>query len=362
MKHAGFLFITRNFPPQVGGLENYSYHLIKEFEKRFSICKISLGRPRIHLIWFLPYCCLKALYLWHRYKLQTIHLCDGLLAPVGILLKWTTRARISITVHGLDITYPLALYQKLIPACIARLDKIICVSHSTRDECVRRKIPEPKCRVILNGIDPAEFELSETDRGKQLLLAELLPSGSKGGKLLLSVGRLVKRKGIRWFIECVMTHLGEEYRYVVAGQGPESAKIRASVRMLGLENRVFVLGRVSDTTRKLLYHSADMFIMPNIECPNDVEGFGITAIEAGICGLPVVASNLQGLRDAVLNEKTGYLVAPGDPEGFVDCITSMRLQNESVREMVHETFNWTTIGRRYYKVLTEEGHYQVDIG
>ena len=351
MKTLRFLFITRNFPPQIGGLENYSYHLIKEFEKRFPTDKIALGRPKIHLIWFLPYCCVKALYLWHRYRPQNIHLCDGLLAPVGIFLKCTSLARISISIHGLDITYPLALYQKLIPGFVARLDTVICVSRSTRDECVHRGIPEHKCRVIPNGIDPAEFELSAVDREKTLLPAQLLPTLSGNGKLLLSVGRLVERKGIRWFIENVMPQLGGEYRYVVAGSGPGLAKIRTSIRAHRLEGRIIVLGRVSDTTRTLLYHSADMFIMPNIERPNDVEGFGIAAIEAGICGLPVVASNLQGLRDAVSDGKTGYLVTPGDPRGFIDCIMSMDLKKESVREIVDQTFNWATIGRRYYQAI-----------
>jgi glycosyltransferase involved in cell wall biosynthesis len=69
----------------------------------------------------------------------------------------------------------------------------------------------------------------------------------------------------------------------------------------------------------------------------------------------VVASNLQGLRDAVLDGKTGHLVSPGDPWGFVDSITLMGLKKESVRATVHETFNWTTIGSRYYEVLTEGG-------
>jgi glycosyltransferase involved in cell wall biosynthesis len=91
--------------------------------------------------------------------------------------------------------------------------------------------------------------------------------------------------------------------------------------------------------------------MPNIERRDDVEGFGIAAIEAGSCGLPVVASDLQGLRDAVLHGRTGYLVEAGDITGFVDRITSMSLCRDAIRTTVNTQFNWTTIGKRYHEVL-----------
>ena len=185
------------------------------------------------------------------------------------------------------------------------------------------------------------------------MLKTVLPADLKGKKLLLSVGRLVKRKGIRWFVEHVMPHLTPSYCYIVAGEGPELISIRPVIRDSGLSDSIYLLGRVSDRTRNLLYHAADMFIMPNLELGDDVEGFGIAAIEAGSCGLPVVASNLQGLRDAVIKGRTGYLVRPGECQGFIDRITSMNLQKQSIQAIVNANFSWANICKQYYDVITK---------
>jgi phosphatidylinositol alpha-1,6-mannosyltransferase len=93
--------------------------------------------------------------------------------------------------------------------------------------------------------------------------------------------------------------------------------------------------------------------MPNITVPGDVEGFGIVALEAGSCGLPVVASNIQGLRDAVINGKTGYLVEEGDVDGFVGRITDMNLDKDQIRKIVNSTFDWANIYKRYHDVFVK---------
>ena len=99
------LFITRNYPPKVGGLEEYSYSLIREFASHNIIYKITLSKSKKHLLWFFPCSFFKALYVIRRHSVQHVHLCDGLLAPVGLLLKGLTGATVTVTVHGLDITY-----------------------------------------------------------------------------------------------------------------------------------------------------------------------------------------------------------------------------------------------------------------
>ena len=118
-----------------------------------------------------------------------------------------------------------------------------------------------------------------------------------------------------------------------------------------LENDVVLLGEVTDQVRNILYNLSDIFIMPNRTIPNDVEGFGIVAIEAGSCGLPVVASNIQGLGDAVIDGKTGYLVLEGDVEGFVSRITDMNLKKNQIRKIVNSTFDWGKIYKDYRMFL-----------
>ena len=335
----------------VGGLETFSYHLIREFEKEHTVYKITLGRSKIHLFWFLPFALFRSLYLVKKHGIRYIHLCDGVLSLVGILIKLITRLPVSVSAHGLDITFPLSIYQSLIPRSLSLMDTIICVSRATRNECIRRRIPQDKCQVIPNGIDPELFKISLKDSDKEKLLETILPIELEGKKLLLSIGRLVERKGIGWFAEKVMPELKTKFYYLVAGVGPEMPAIRSNIRAKGLDDCVFLLGRVSDKYRKQLYHTADIFVMPNIELGNDVEGFGISAIEAGSCGLPVVASDLQGLKDAVLDGQTGYLVKPGESEGFIDRINSMQLERQSIQSIVNSLFNWDVICKRYSEAI-----------
>ena len=331
----------------MGGLEEYSYNLIREFESRESTCKITLSKSIKHLIWFLPYSFFKALYLIRKYSIQSVHLCDGLLSPVGLLLKLLTGAKVTVTIHGLDITYDNPLYQMLIPWCIASLDKVVCVSRSTRDECVRRIIPCPNCTVIPNGIRPDQLYLQQPRNRLRRKLENLTGLSLENKRVLFTIGHLVKRKGVAWFVENVMPRLKGSYLYVVAGEGAERRTIQKIVDRYNLQDRVLLLGEVSDENRNIIYNASDIFIMPNITVPGDVEGFGIVALEAGSCGLPVVTSNIQGLRDAVINGKTGYLVEEGDVEGFVEKIEGMNLDKDQIREIVNSKFNWSRISAQY---------------
>jgi len=345
------LFITKNYPPKVGGLEEFSYNLIKEFEAHESTHKITLSKSTKHLIWFFPYSFFKALYLIGKYSIRSVHLCDGSLAPLGLMLKWLTGARVTVSIVGLDITFNNHLYQSIIPWCVKRLDRVISISRSTRDECVRRGIRPFNCTVIPVGIVPAGHYLPTPKAALRLKLEKTTGFPLKEKTVLVTVGRLVKRKGVAWFVEHVMPHLDASYCYLVAGNGPDYTSIKTLVERYGLGNQVYLLGRISDEEKKVVYNAADIFIMPNITVAGDIEGFGIVMLEAGSCGLPVIASNIQGLRDAVINGKTGYLVDEGDVAGFVGRITDMKFEEDEIRKIVNSTFDWVKLYKDYRTFL-----------
>jgi glycosyltransferase involved in cell wall biosynthesis len=350
LKHK-ILFITKNYPPKIGGLETFSYNLIREFEKHYDVSKVVLTGSNINLIWFVPYSLFISLYLAWKHSIRYIHLCDASLSPIGMILKLSLGVHVSVSIHGLDITYKNSIYQMLIPRCVARLDKIISVSRATRNECQHRKIPAQKCVVIPNGIRPNELYLPEPMDDLKIKLEKMTGCVIHNRKILVTVGRLVKRKGMAWFIDCVMPHLNSGYIYIVAGDGPEFDRIRRVVSLRNLKNRVLMLGRVSNDVRKVLLNISDVFIMPNNTVASDIEGFGIVILEAGSCGLPVVASNLQGIKDAVIDGKTGYLVEEGDVEGFLNRIKSMSLAKADIRTYVNAKFNWEKIYLNYQNVI-----------
>lgn len=345
------LFITRNYPPKVGGLEIYSFHLIRQFETTCTVFKLTLSRSRKHLFWFLPYCLVKSAWLCRRRSIRCIHLCDGLLAPVGLILKHITGAQVTASVHGLDVTYPRALYQAIVPRCLSRLDLIFCGSRHGLEQCLRRRIPRHKCRVVPYGIDPAEFELPPRDPSGLRDIASQTGLDFKGRKILLTVGRLVPRKGVAWFVSHVMPQLDTGYVYLVAGGGPDRPIVQDLIRKHGLADRVALLGKVSNETRLRLMGLAELFIMPNIRIPGDMEGFGIAALEAGSSGLPVIASNIEGLRDAVVDGVTGHLVEERNVRQYLDRIRRARFDRETVRSVVNQKFNWPHIASRYHAFL-----------
>lgn len=346
-----FLFITRNYPPKMGGLEAYSYNLINKFETNNHTYKIALSKSNRHLFWFLPFSLFKALYISWKHNIAYIHLCDALLSPVGMLLKIFTKAAISVSVVGLDITYKNFLYQLFISWCVRQMDRVICISRSTRDECIRRGIPYNRCTVIPIGINPDEVYLPLSREELRQELEKITGVSLQNQLVLVTVGRLVKRKGVAWFVKNVVPHLDSTCLYLIVGDGPEKKRIQALVRSYNLENHVFLLGKLSNEDRNIIFNASDIFIMPNITVSGDVEGFGIVAIEAGSCGLPVIASNIQGIRDAVLDGKTGILVEEQNVSDFLEAIKNMRLEREPVRLIVISTFDWSQIYQQYYDIL-----------
>ena len=346
-----FLLITRNYPPKVGGLEAYSYNLIQEFESNFETYKLVLSRSNLHLPWFLPYCFFMALYIAWQKEVKYIHLCDALLSPIGLLLKIFTQAQISISVVGLDITYRNRVYQRIAPWCVSKMDIVVCISQATRNECIARGISPDRCSVIPVGIrsEEAFIDLAQSELRRNL--EQLFNLRLDNKLLLVTVGRLVKRKGVAWFVDNVIPELTEDFLYFIVGEGPEHEKIERLIRGKHLSNRVFLLGKLSDHQRNVVLNAADIFIMPNITVDGDIEGFGIVMLEAGSVGLPVIASDIQGIRDAVLDGRTGYLVEEGNSGEFVAKIVSTDLDKRSIRAIVKETFDWPRIAERYFDAL-----------
>jgi phosphatidylinositol alpha-1,6-mannosyltransferase len=346
------LIITRNYPPRTGGLENFSFNLVRELKRHFHVQVVALAHGKRHLAWFLPWALCAGLAAARRGSTPRIHLCDGLLAPIGRVLKLCSRSRVSASVHGLDVTFPRSLYQRIAPSSLRHLDRIVCVSRSTRDECLKRGVPAERCSVIPNGVRAEEVYLT-SDRRDLVREAESCLGRSFAGKtILLTVGRLVKRKGVQWFVERVLPRLDPDYVYIVVGIGPELAAIQEAVRRCNLGDRVVLAGRQTDRQRNCLLNIADVFIMPNISIPGDVEGFGIAALEAGACGVPVIASDIQGLCDAVVDGITGHLVKEKDAEGFVARIAALGLDRGHIRSTVISRFSWERIGREYVRLLT----------
>lgn len=358
------LYITRKYPPSKGGMQRLSKEIYEQLAGRCKCELIAWGGSQ----WFLPLFFMMAsvrasLVLLTNRSISTVLLGDALLAPLGVLLKLIYRKRVLVILNGLDLTYAKYGYQHWLVPLLRRLDGFICISESTKSLSLNRGIPADRSFVVPLGVHPrVATELSKAEIRKLLSLDPWLSLG--GRSILLTVGRLVRRKGVSWFIEEILPTLVKrdaQVLYIVAGGGPEEHKIKTLIRELSLEQHCALLGAISEERLNQLYLASDIFVMPNIEVKGDVEGFGLVALEAGAAGLCVVAARLEGISDAVQDGVNGLLLESGDAESWIDTIGRLLSQPDESATLgsnakshcrVHRT--WDRVGDAFERILLEE--------
>ncbi len=347
------LFISHTYPPIKGGVETQNYELFTALSKTQD-CKLLANRNRKLIPLFLSYVTLRAVLTMHKY--DVLLLGSGLLGTTGWFVKKLTQKPVVIVTHGLDLTYTKSWYQKLwVKIFIPSADKLIAVGNETVRAGVKRNIPEEKFVFIPNGIDTEKYFAPHSREE----LAKILKFDIADKNVLLTSGRLARRKGVAWFIRNVLPKLDEKIVYAVAGDGPDRQNVLDAIKETGLEKRVFMLGRVSDEIRDTLFNTCDLFIQPNIKIKGDMEGFGISVIEAVSCQLPVVVSELEGLKDAIKNGENGFLVEPENPEAYVSKINSLLTDEtyrkefgQKSRQYVLDNYQWKNIAEKYIKEIS----------
>lgn len=361
MEKIKILFISRAYPPTVGGIENQNYELGKWLGEIAKVKIIANTRGRKFLPVFAPYALVKALFLMPKYDALLIG--DGTLGILSWIIKLFYKRPTFCVVHGLDINYGSAslgvwyekilikLYQTLwIGIFIKSFDKLIAVGNETIKVGIERGLTREKFVFIPNGVD-TEKHLVEPSQAK---FERVIGQSVANKSILMTSGRLARRKGVAWFISNVMPKLDEKFIYVIAGAGPDKSNIEQAIKKNNLEQRVKMLGYISDEDRNILWGMADLFVQPNIKVAGDMEGFGISVIEAGACRLPVLASRLEGLQDAIKDNQNGFLVEHENSEAFAAKInelfadqTALKKFGENARQFVIENYSWHIIAQKY---------------
>lgn len=321
-------------------MQRYARDLWSELKKDEGI-KAGLCIPRLRGEAAFIEVMLKAILRSFIQKHSVIICASADLSFLGWLLVRLRRGRIILTAHGLDLLLKRKWYKAMIQKCLPKLDAVICVSSATAEVVKSKGIPEEKIVVIPNGINPESFGIRY--------------DSSDNAPVLLTVGRLIKRKGHEWFIRNVLpkvssVHPGILYRII--GRGSEELSIRKAISDLILEKNVELVTDADDDECEQAYLSSDLFIMPNIPVDDDMEGFGIVCIEASGRGLPVVASHLEGIRDAVVDGVTGRFYSSGDASECASVILGMLenpMDSKRVREETLSKFSWGQIYDRYRK-------------
>ena len=180
-----------------------------------------------------------------------------------------------------------------------------------------------------------------------------------GAFLLCSVGRQVGRKGFAWFVRQVMPLLPPAVHYWVAGDGPDTRQVLAAIAEQRLGGRVRLLGGLDEGGLLKLYQGADLFVMPNIQVAGTMEGFGVVLLEAGLCGLPVVAADLEGICDVIVGGENGLLAQSGNPWAFAQAIRRCWSDRSLLERLAAGTrcqarhYSWPLVAQQHLDLLQQ---------
>ena len=287
-----------------------------------------------------------------RHRFDAVH--AGRVLPEGLvawLVARTLRCPLIIYAHGEELTtWRQPAKMRAMVWTYRHADGIIANSEFTRDELLKFGIAASRITLLHPGVDLNRFRpgLRCDD-----LRSRIGISGS--GKLIVSVGRLSRRKGFDQVIRALplLARRGLDVRYAAIGIGEDRAYLESLADELGVAGSVHFLGHVSPDDLPRWYNAADVVTMPNREINGDTEGFGMVFIEAAACAKPTVAGLAGGTGAAVVDGVTGLrvdgasvdAVAEGLGRILCDPLLGARLGESGHRRAMSE-FSWETVSEK----------------
>ncbi len=337
--------LSRKHPPSVGGMQQLSWRLVRGLSDCRPVTAVTWGGDAWGLPLFFAWAQLRLAWGLALGRIAVLHLGDPALAA----LAWLPRLAgvpVFATVHGLDITHPSRWYQAYLDRFFwGRMQAYACISRHVQSLVLARGVGADIAPVIPVGIEVSDFpeRPSARDAGR--------------GLELLCLGRLVERKGVAWLLEAVAPAWLARHpqaRLRIAGDGPERTRITALAGSAAPGDRVQVLGAVDEATKRALMAGADLVLMPNLSIVGDAEGFGLVCLEAGASGAWVLAADIEGLRDAVVEGENGNRVASGDARAWSEALdllcadpAALHARGAAARDAVAGRFGWSAIVAHY---------------
>ncbi len=278
-----------------------------------------------------------------RYRFDAVHagrvLPEGL---VGWLVTRVIRRPLVVYSHGEEVTtWRQTLKRTVMIWTYQHADLVIANSEFTRDELVKLGVAAGKIALVYPGVDVDRFRpgLPHDDLKACIGLVA-------GEKLIVSVGRLSRRKGFDQVIRSLplLLQRGLPVRYAVIGIGDDRDYLQTLAGELGVSDRVHFLGHVTPDDLPRWYNAADVVTMPNREIAGDTEGFGMVFLEAAVCAKPTVAGLAGGTGAAVIDGVTGLRVDGESTEAVADALGQLLTDSVLAREVG---------GRGYARALSE---------
>lgn len=377
------LFVTQDYGPDLGGMARRHIELVRRFGDAegtsMSVSTVAstgadtFDRHEQYRIYRQPFPFERANRFsnqlrWARWltsrrtpKFDVLH-C-GNIRPVGYGVRWANRRLDTpylVYVNGGDL---LRERRKTQRSAVKRVSARSIMGHASGIVATSKWVAQlatdvmteigierlPPVAALDLGTDPVHFNPSR-DTG-----ALRRRWGVGNAPIILTVARLVPHKGQDMGIRALamLSHDFPELRYIMVGEGHDAQRLRDLARELGVADRVGFVGAMRDDELPEAYATSTIYLgASRVDREINVEGFGISFLEAGASGIPSVAGDSGGVRSAVRDGETGIVVPPTDIDAIADAIRALLLNEERRRQMgaaarhaVETHYNWDRVAR-----------------
>lgn len=347
------LILSSDFPPLYGGIARFAHNLAQGLQQLEVSVRVVTSVPSparnseggvpavrtpawlnkkflklVPMVCMALWCCLRdrpdriVAMVWTH---------DGL---VAYAVRRVLRVPYVLVVHGSEISrhQRSKMRRRVMMKIFKNAETVVANSIFTKSLVLGLGLAPERVEVLNPPVSVAStaeiIDTSEVDRRYHL----------RGKRVLLTTARLFRHKGHAEVIR-VLGQLTDKYPelvYVITGEGPYRPELQKLAQACGVENRVKMIGFVSQDTLDQLYQRSEIYISPSQEDKGHVEGFGLSFVEASAHGRPVIAGRSGGVADAVVDQETGFLVEPCNLEEIKRALVRL-LENSDLRERLGRT-------------------------
>lgn len=365
------LFITYNFPPKLGGIEQVVMRTWTALSARAEVVTIAqhggdhvddapgILRPgKSGLLAFFAFAYRQGRREIAKQPFDIIVSMSALTALPAVHLARRANARATVIIYGLDTIYKSPIYQAMYRFAMPKMQRVIAISRATREAAIARGVPAERICIVHPGCDAESF-LAPCETAALRTRWKL-----DGAKVVLIAGRIVTRKGVDRFVRdglpAIVAQVPDAKLLLAGGNAVEAlahthdaeSEVTRAIEAAGMSDHVTLTGRLSQDEMIAAFQIADVVVLPVVPVPGDMEGFGIVLIEAAAAGKATVATRSGGIPDAIVDGETGVLVEPLDYGAMAEAITSF-LQNPERRHAAGEAGRRRVLGAFTWKICAE---------
>ncbi|MEX2588365.1 MAG: glycosyltransferase family 4 protein [Actinomycetota bacterium] len=356
------LVVTNDFPPTVGGIENYIYSLVRRWPARDVVVltravdgaeafdaqqSFEIVREPVNTLLPTPRLVQKARKLLVDRDIEAVHFPSAL--PLGLMAR-SLDAPYVLSVHGGEflLASRLPLARRALRA-VCGSASIILPESTFADQLVGRVLGEGVARRRLTcGVDIDRYLPGAVDA------VDL----GVGGPVVACVSRLVARKGPRTLLRAlprVSEHV-EDVHLLIVGDGPDREPLEKMAQALGIAGSVTFAGKQPWERIPAYLAAADVFALPTRTrfFGTETEGLPLVYLEAAAAGLPMIGGDAGGVSDAVREGETGFIVDGRRPEQVADSLLRLLRDPDlaagmgaAARKMAEEEFGWDGLFHQY---------------